>query len=339
MGRVDVIEVAPAFRFEVVLALRLLTSDQSDFAQIVRANQREFVDRWYEPTAPLRSAIDAAIAPGGYWFWLCHSLLLAGNTVAGVQGELRRQRAEADERTMAAFTPTEGEAWLQAAAAVEAVLPEFHEQCFRHEWARWEPLLNQSAARMRDVITRVPIFPFVESFTGRDYGSLEMSVHPSEYVRPSDFAIGRDGRDALVLQRERSDTSLIMSVVHESAHGLFRHPDWFETGSFTPEDMAWLESLLPSGWQAIGYETIRYYVEETFLTALAYNITGRLLPPERRDEVHEQALRNFRERELVLGKSIYEATEAEYDPAKYDQYDDFLTALVQERRVEAEPVA
>lgn len=335
MGSVRLTSIAPAFRFEAILALRLLTSDQSDSMQIVRANQREFVDRWYDSFAPMRSIIDTAMEPSS--FMLCQALLPAEDTLTGVQACLR-DFLDGGRFNAVDIEPGQIQMWRSAVLALDKLLLDFHQQCFRHEWERWEPVLDEAGARMRELLDRIDVFGFVEKFTGRDYGTLQATVHPSEFARPSSFVLSKGTEMAMVLQHHIDEIWLIGAVVHESGHRLFRTPDWHETGALTEEDMRWLESLLPPGWQDTGYSEVRWYFEETFLEALAFSVVGRLLP-DHKERVRERAMWNFQNRQLVLGPAIYEATEAEYDPEAFVRYDDFVASLVQGRRLSAAPTA
>jgi hypothetical protein len=333
VGQVRLASIAPAFRFEIIQALRLLISDQSMNAQIVRSNQREFVDRWYDRFAPIRADIDAAMAPGSYS--LCWFLLTAEDTVPGMLAHLRRVSDRVSAGTVEGvptFVNTDRATWSRAVDALEKVLPEFHAQCFRQEWERWQPIIEESAARMRQVAAEVDIFGAVERFTGRDYGRLEAAVYPSKWVRPSNFVIHREDRMAMVLQHQTDEIWFLTGLVHESGHVLFRNPDWFEACALTEDDMAWVEALLPDDWRDTGCWTARQYLEETFLDALAFGIVGRLLP-DQQASVCERAMENFRNRSLVLGPSIYEATAAEYQPGTSARYDDFVASLVRDRKL------
>jgi hypothetical protein len=333
MGDVRLACVAPAFRFEIILALRLLISDQNENMEIVRANQREFVDRWYDSFAPVRGTIDTAMRPGSYM--LCQALLPAGDSLMGVQACLR-DFLEKGRFDAVDIEPAQMAEWQHAAAALGEVLPDFHEQCFREEWQRWEPALAEAGYRIREVLDGSDVFAFVEEFTGRDYGALDASLHPSEFVRPSAFVLHRGSRMAIVGQHQVDEIWQLAAVVHESGHRLFRIPDWHATGSLTAEDMEWVESLLPPDWQDTGYSEIRHYFEETFLEALAFSVVGHLLP-DQRERVRERAMGNFRDRQLVLGPGLYEATETEYDPEAFRRYDDFVASLVRSRRLSVAP--
>jgi len=192
MGDVPLVGIAPAFRFELLQALRLLISDQSDSMQIVRGNQREFVDRWYGSFGDMRSAIDRAMKPGSYM--LCRALLTADDTLEGMQQCFRDllTRLSSGPTWAVDIAPSETELWRAALTALASVLPEFHSRCFRQEWERWKTVLDESATRMREAVEGLDVFSFVEQFTGRDYGRFEATVHPSEFVRPSRF--GRNPR-------------------------------------------------------------------------------------------------------------------------------------------------
>ncbi len=337
MGEVKVVALAPAFRFEILLALGLLTSEQDHYMEVAHRTQREFVGRWYDPFADIRDVIDTAMAPGRSA--LCYFLRTREDTVAAVQDDFGRLHRELSEGASAELrdriAPGPPDLWREAAAALVTVLPEFHAWCFREEWERWRPVLEESATRMRSLLARVDPFPCAEQFSGRDYGLLEAALHPSEFVRPSAWVIPRDSRITIVKWHGDDDIWTLVGLVHESGHVLFHHPDWYEAGRFTVEDMAWLESLIPPGWQEeVGYGTVRNYFEETFLEAFAFSAAGRLLP-DQRERVREQVMQNFRDRGLVLLPAIYEATEADYDPADWPRYDDFLTQLVRSRRISA----
>ena len=338
MGQVTLTAIAPAFRFEIILALGLLTSEKDYYMEVAHRVHREFVDRWYEAFTSMRDVIDSAMAPGRSR--LCFFLRTTEDTLPAVQEDFRELHHQLSagrvEEVADRIDVDKTDLWREAAAALVTVLPEFHGQCFRHEWPRWKPALDESADQTRKLLQRVDLFAFVERFTGRDYGALEAAIHPSEFVRPSAWVIPRGSCITMVVPYKSDDIWRLVGLVHESGHVLFRHPDWYETGSFAADDMAWLESLLPPGWQEeVGYPTIRAYFEETFLEALAFSVVVRLLP-DQRERVSEQAMEDFRNRGLVLLPSIYEATENEYDPSAFRRYDDFLAKLVKERRLWAE---
>ncbi len=337
MGEVKVVAIAPAFRFEILLALGLLTSEQDYYMEVAHRTHREFVDRWYDSFADMRDTIDTAMAPGRSE--LCYFLRTTDDTLAAVQDDFRQLHRELSEGPAAEVTdriaPGPPDVWREAAAALVTVLPEFHARCFRKEWEQWRPVLEESATRMRSLLERVDPFRCAEQFSGREYGMLEAELHPSEFVRPSAWVIPRDGRITIVGWHGSDDIWTLGCLVHESGHVLFRHPDWYEAGQFTAEDMAWLESLIPPGWQEeVGYGTVRNYFEETFLEAFAFSVAARLLP-DQRERVREQMMQDFRNRGLVLLPSIYDATEADYDPAAWPRYDDFLAQLVRSRAISA----
>lgn len=332
MSGVNLINIVPAFRFEIIQALRLLVSDQDDYAQIVRANQQVFVERWYDHFAPMRQLIDTAMAPVSYQ--LCYALLMADDTLAGMQECLRQLSAQLANGEEIEFIQRKDEkVWCDGVAALEKVLPVFYEECFKEEWRAWQPVLGKAAARMQQVLQGLNIFDVVEQFTGRKYGSLLAEIHPSESVRPGGFVLRRAGRMAMVLQYQNDLIWLLAGVIHESGHTLFRQPYWYEMSSLDDQDVRWLESLLPGNWRDTGYSEIRYYLEETFLEALAFIIAKQILPKQK-EQIHQQAIENFRNRQLVLGPSIYQLTEDEYDPREFARYDDFLVRLIKERKIE-----
>ncbi len=329
-------EIRPAFRFELIQALRLLISSPSESAQIIRANHPEFVSRWYDVFADLRSDIDAVFGAGSYW--LCRALLNTADSLEGVRHEmaslLDRLSAGPAADTLEQILPTERAAWRRAVAAAGSVLPEFHARCFAGEWARWQPALNAAAGRFGAALQPEEVLDAIEAFAGREFGPLRVSVHPSEFVRPSAFLLDRGTRLAVVLQHQIDEIWLLVTLVHETGHRLFRHPDWHDDGTLTTDDLIWVESLLPPGWQDTGYSQIRYYLEESFLEALAFAVALQLLP-HRDDEVRDRARRDFEQRRLVLAPFLLQATESDYSPQAFGRYDRFVASLVAERALRA----
>ena len=95
MGEVKVVAIAPAFRFEILLALGLLTSEQDYYTEVAHRTHRPFIDRWYDSFADIRDTIDTAMAPGRSE--LCYFLRTTEHTVAAVQDDFRTLHRELAE--------------------------------------------------------------------------------------------------------------------------------------------------------------------------------------------------------------------------------------------------